>query len=136
MASPPKLVLAVIDGLKPAMLERAIATDRAPALKAIVERGTYVDDCCAAFPSVTAGCVATYLGEHDRCDCLLLSLPDNDTHSHRNGPHAQVTSIANADRQLERMFHAAGGADAFLDEHAVIVVADHSHAPVERRIEL
>ena len=34
------------------------------------------------------------------------------------------------------MFHAGGGADAFLDEHAVIVVADHSHAPVERRIEL
>ena len=54
----------------------------------------------------------------------------------QNGPHAQVTSIANADRQLERMFHAGGGADAFLDEHAVIVVADHSHAPVERRIEL
>ena len=39
----------------------------------------------------------------------------------------------NADRQLERMMHAGGGADAFLDEHAVIVVADHSHAPVERR---
>jgi hypothetical protein len=83
-----------------------------------------------------AGCVGTYLVEHDLFDFLLLSLPDNDTHSHRNGPHAQVTSIANADRQLERMFHAAGGAEAFLDEHAVIVVADHSHAPVERRIEL
>src|SRR4051812_39324193 len=282
MATPPKLVLAVIDGLKPAMLDRAIATGRAPALKAIVERGTYVDECCAAFPSVTpvcaasiatgerqdrhripsmnwyhreeqryveygssfsasrrfgiarqltdtvfnmnaeplpadvptvfeslddagvrtagttyvmpgggraprlprerppprlastvvrrsvmgpkelfyadifasretgcrsqlglpgirdqhAGCVATYLVENDLFDFLLLSLPDNDTHSHRNGPHAQVASIANADRQLERMFHAGGGADAFLAEHAVIVVADHSHAPVERRIEL
>ena len=53
-----------------------------------------------------------------------------------NGPHAQVTSIAAADRQLERLFHAGGGTDAFLDEHAVIVVADHSHAPVERRIDL
>ena len=281
-ASPPKLVLAVIDGLKPAMLERAVATGRAPALKAIMERGTYVDECCAAFPSVTpvcaasiatgtrqdrhripsmnwyhreerryveygssfsasrrfgiarqlndtvfnmnaehlpadvptvfeslddtgvrtagttylmyrgrhehqisretaltrlastvmrrsvmgpkelfyadifasretgcrsqlglpgirdqhSGCVGTYLVEHDLFDFLLLSLPDNDTHSHKNGPHAQVTSIANADRQIERMFHAAGGADAFLDEHAVIVVADHSHAAVERRIEL
>src|SRR3954470_22753537 len=282
MATPPKLVLAVIDGLKPAMLERAVSTGRAPALKAIMDRGTYVDECCAAFPSVTpvcaaaiatgtrqdrhripsmnwyhreegryveygssfsasrrfgiarqltdtvlnmnaqhlpadlpplfeslddagvrtagttylmyrgrhehrisretaltrlastvvrrsvmgpkelfyadifasretgcrsqlglpgirdqhAGCVATYLVENDLFDFLLLSLPDNDTHSHRNGPHAQVASIANADRQLERMFHAAGGADAFLDEHAVIVVADHSHAPVERRGEL
>ena len=32
--------------------------------------------------------------------------------------------------------HAGGGTDAFLDEHAVIVVADHSHAPVEQRIDL
>ncbi len=278
----PKLVLAVIDGLKPAMLERAVATGRAPALQAVIEHGTYVDDCCAAFPSVTpvcaasiatgtrqdrhhipsmnwysrderryveygssfsaarrfgvvqqltdtvynmnlehlpadvptvfeslddagvrtagttylvyrgrhrheisrdtaltrlasavvrrsvmgpqelfyadifasrdtgcrsqlglpgvrdqhAGCVGAYLVEHDLFDFLLLSLPDNDTHSHRNGPHAQVTSIAAADRQLERLFHAGGGTDAFLDEHAVVVMADHSHAPVERRIEL
>ncbi|HXS45785.1 MAG TPA: alkaline phosphatase family protein [Solirubrobacteraceae bacterium] len=277
-----KLVLVVIDGLKPAMLERAVATGRAPALRAVMARGTYVDECCAAFPSVTptcaasiatgtrpdrhhipsmnwysraerryveygssfsaarrfgvvqqltdtiynmnlehlpedvptvfealddagvrtagttylmyrgrhrhevsretaltrlastvmrravmgprelfyadifasretgcrsqlglpgvrdqhAGCVGSYLVEHDLFDFLLLSLPDNDTHSHRNGPHAQVTSIGAADRQLERLFHAGGGADAFLDEHAVIVVADHSHAPVERRAEL
>ena len=82
-----------------------------------------------------AGCVGAYLVEHDLFDFLLLSLPDNDTHSHKNGPHAQVASIADADRQLERMMHAGGGADAFLDEHAVIVVADHSHAPVERTID-
>jgi hypothetical protein len=83
-----------------------------------------------------AGCVGSYLVEHDLFDFLLLSLPDNDTHSHANGPHAQVSSIATADRQLERMMHAGGGADAFLDEHAVVVVADHSHAPVEQRVEL
>ncbi|MEA2248195.1 MAG: hypothetical protein QOH46_2724, partial [Solirubrobacteraceae bacterium] len=83
-----------------------------------------------------AGCVGAHLVENDLFDFLLLSLPDNDTHSHRNGPHAQVASIAAADRQIERLFHAGGGADAFLDEHAVIVVADHSHAPVERRAEL
>src|SRR3954453_20859966 len=59
MATAPKLALAVIDGLKPAMLERAIATGRAPALRAIVERGTYVDECCAAFPSVTPVCAAS-----------------------------------------------------------------------------
>jgi hypothetical protein len=47
-----------------------------------------------------------------------------------------VTSIAAADRQLERLFHAGGGTDRFLEEHAVIVVADHSHAPVEKVIEL
>jgi hypothetical protein len=81
-----------------------------------------------------AGCVGAYLVEHDLFDFLLLSLPDNDTHSHKHGPHAQVASIAAADRQLERVMHAAGGTDAFLDEHAVIVVSDHSHAPVEDEI--
>src|SRR3954466_13058296 len=40
------------------MLERAVSTGRAPALKAIMDRGTYVDECCAAFPSVTPVCAA------------------------------------------------------------------------------
>jgi hypothetical protein len=279
---PRKLVLAVIDGMKPAMLERAVATGRAPALARIMERGAYVDDMVAAFPSVTptcaasiatgtgpdehhipsmnwysraerryveygssfsasrrfgitqqltdtvynmngahlskgvrtvfemlddaghrtagttylmyrgrhrhevardtayarvastlfrhpvmgpkelfyadlfasrrtpcrsqlgkpgirdrhTGCVGAYLAEHDLFDFLLFSLPDNDTHSHRFGPHAQVESIAAADRQLERLMHAGGGPDAFLEEHAMIVVADHSHAAVESTIRL
>lgn len=280
--TPPKLVLTVIDGLKPAMLERAVAQGRAPALQAIMERGAYADDCVAAFPSVTpvcaasiatgtgpdahripsmnwydraeeryveygssfpasrragvlrsltdtvynmnarhlaaetptvferlddaglrtagttyliyrgrhrhqlagetalariagavfrepvmgprelfyadlfasrrtgcrgqlgmpgqrdqhTGCVGAHLVEHDLFDFLLFSLPDNDAYSHRYGPHAQVTSIANADRQLERLMHAGGGVDAFLEQHAMIVLADHSHAAVERRIDL
>lgn len=283
MSRPPKLVLTVIDGLKPAMLERAIALGRAPMLAEIAERGAYVDDCVAAFPSVTpvcaasiatgagpdahripsmnwysreegryveygssfsasrragvlrsltdtvynmngrhlapelptvferlddagvrtagttylmyrgrhrhavtnetalarlatstvfrepvlgpreffyadlfasrrtgcrgqlgmpglrdqhSGCVGAYLVEHDLFDFLLFSLPDNDAFSHRNGPHAQVTSIAAADRQLERLMHAGGGVDRFLEEHAMIVLADHSHAAVEARIRL
>lgn len=278
-----KLVLTVIDGMKPAMLERAIADGRAPVLKEIRDRGVYVDDCCAAFPSVTpvcaasiatgaapdrhripsmnwfsreeqryveygssfsasrkfgvlrsltdtvynmnavhlaretptvfellddaglrtagttylmyrgrhehhvttdtplarianatvfrepvqgprelfyadlfasrrtgcrgqfgmpgardahTGCVGAYLEQHDLYDFMLFSLPDNDTWSHRNGPHAQVTSIAAADRQLERLVHAGGGIDRFLDEHAMIVMADHSHTRVEERIQL
>jgi hypothetical protein len=82
------------------------------------------------------GCVGAYLVEHDLFDFLLFSLPDNDAWSHKNGPHAQVTSIAAADRQLERLMHAAGGPEAFLDEHAVIVTSDHSQASVEERIRL
>jgi hypothetical protein len=278
-----KLVLVVIDALKPAMLERAIATGRAPALARIRDEGCYVDDCVAAFPSVTpvcaatittgvgpdrhlipsmnwyhreesryveygssfsasrqfgvlrsltdtvyrmnaehlshdvdtvfeslddvevrtagttyliyrgrhhhevsnetalarivtstlfrrtidgpqelfyadlyasrktgcrgqlgmpgirdqhTGCVGAYLIENELFDFLLFSLPDNDAWSHKNGPHAQVTSIAAADRQLERLMHAAGGPDAFLSEYAVIVTSDHSQAPVEERIKL
>ncbi len=282
-ANPKKLVLVVIDALKPAMLERAIAAGRAPVLARIVREGVYIDDCVAAFPSVTpvcaatittgvgpdahlipsmnwyhreenryveygssfsasrqfgvlrsltdtvyrmnaehlstevetvfeslddadvrtagttyliyrgrhqhevanesalarivtstlfrrtidgpqelfyadlyasrktgcrgqlgmpgirdqhTGCVGAYLVEHDLFDFLLFSLPDNDAWSHKNGPHAQVTSIAAADRQLERLMHAAGGADAFFEEHSVIVTSDHSQAAVEERIRL
>jgi hypothetical protein len=281
-ARPRKLVLAVVDAMKPAMLERAISTGKAPAMAALMDRGHYVDDCVAAFPSVTpvcaasiatglgpdqhaipsmnwfhrdegryveygssfsasrtfgirrsltdtiynmngehlsaehrtvfealddadvrtagttylmyrgrhehqpavetalarlatqvfrkpvngpreffyadlfssrrtgcraqlglpgvrdrhAGCVGAYLVEHDLFDFLLLSLPDNDTHSHRNGPYAQVASIAEADRQIERMMHVAGGPDAFLEEHAVIVCSDHSQSKVEAEIDL
>jgi predicted AlkP superfamily pyrophosphatase or phosphodiesterase len=82
------------------------------------------------------GCVGAYLVENDLFDFLLFSLPDNDAWSHKNGPHAQVTSIAQADRQLERLMHAAGGPDAFLDQYAVIVTSDHSQAAVEERIRL
>ncbi len=280
---PKKLVLVVVDALKPAMLERAIISGRAPAMARIREQGVYVGDCVAAFPSVTpvcaatittgvgpdqhlipsmnwyhreeeryveygssfsasrqfgvvrsltdtvyrmndehlshdvetvfeslddadvrtagttfliyrgrhphevanesalarivtstlfrrtiygpqelfyadlyasrrtgcrgqlglpgardqhTGCVGSYLAEHDLFDFMLFSLPDNDAYSHRNGPHAQVTSIAAADRQLERLMHAAGGPDEFLDQHAVIVMSDHSQAAVEERIRL
>ena len=281
--TPKKLVLVVIDALKPSMLERAIAVGRAPALARIMQDGVYVNDCVAAFPSVTpvcaatittglgpdghhipsmnwyhreearyveygssfsasrqfgvlrsltdtvyrmnaehlnpeietvfeslddaevrtagttyliyrgryqhevanetalarivtstlfrrtidgpkelfyadiyasrktgcrgqlgmpgvrdqhTGCVGAYLVEHDLFDFMLFSLPDNDAWSHKNGPHSQVTSIAAADRQLERLMHAAGGPDAFLEGHAVIVCSDHSQAQVEDRIRL
>src|SRR5690242_3825440 len=80
------------------------------------------------------GCVGAYLAEHDLFDFLLFSLPDNDAFSHRNGPHAPVTSIAGADHQIERLMHAAGGPEEFLDTHAVIVASDHSQAAVEERI--
>jgi len=277
-----KLVLVVIDAMKPAMLERAVAGGRAPALELLIERGEHVDDCVAAFPSVTpvcaasiatgagpdrheipsmnwyhrdegryveygtsfkasqafgfkqsltdtiynmnlehlsaetptvferlddaglrtagttylmyrgrhrhevanetaltrlattvfrhavygpkeffyadlyasrrtgcrsqlgmpgvrdqhSGCVGSYLVEHDLFDFLLLSLPDNDTHSHRNGPLAQVGSLAEADHQIERLMQAAGGADAFLADHAMIVCSDHSQSQVEEEIDL
>ena len=65
-----------------------------------------------------SGCVGEYLVEHDLFDFLLFSLPDNDTHSHKNGPFAQVDSLAAADRQLARLMDAAGGPDEFLSDHA------------------
>ena len=82
------------------------------------------------------GCVGEYLVEHDLFDFMLFSLPDNDTHSHKNGPFSQVTSLAAADRQLDRLMQAAGGPDAFLEDHAVIVCSDHSQSQVEQEIDL
>ncbi|HYF25132.1 MAG TPA: alkaline phosphatase family protein [Baekduia sp.] len=275
----PKLVLAVIDGCKPSELDRAVATGQAPALAAVIERGTVVRESCAAFPSVTPVCatsiatgvlqdrhhipsmnwfhreerryveygsslraavrlgvaqqltdtvynlnarhlnadvptlyeslddagfrtagttylvyrgrhdhevardtayarvaglagfrrgvkgprelfyadlfasrdtgvrsqlgmpgvrdrhsggVAAWLAARDLFDFLLLSLPDNDTHSHKHGTDAQATSIAAADREIARVAEASGGLERFLDTHAVIMAADHSHADVER----
>src|SRR6185312_3302792 len=83
-----------------------------------------------------SGCVSSYLIEHDLFDFLLLSLPDNDWFSHKRGPEGQLQSLAQADLQLARVANAAGGLDAFLAEHAVIVMADHSQAPVEAAIDL
>ncbi len=80
--------------------------------------------------------MGAHLVEHDLFDFLLFSLPDNDTYSHRFGPYAQVKSIAEADRALERIMHVAGGVDAFLEEHAVIVMSDHSQTQVEERLNL
>ena len=82
------------------------------------------------------GCVGAYLVEHDLFDFLLFSLPDNDTYSHKVGPDGQVRSIAEADRALERIMHVAGGVEAFLEEHAVIVMSDHSQTAVEHPINL
>ncbi len=83
-----------------------------------------------------SGCVSAYLVEHDLFDFLLLSLPDNDWHSHKRGPEAQVDSIALADQQLARVAEAAGGLDSFLADHAVVVMADHSQAPVTAAVAL
>src|SRR6478609_12098546 len=273
---PPKLVLCVIDAMAPEMLERAVAAGVAPVLQTLIERGRYIPDCVAAFPSVTpvcaasivtgvaqdahhvpgmnwfhreehryveygssfrsaqrfgiarqltdtvynmnrthlapdtltvfetlddgdvrtagttylmyrgryrhepqrdtaltrvaaalmrhsvmgprelfyadifasrrtgcrsglgmpgvrdrhSGCVSSYMVERDLFDFLLLSLPDNDWYSHKYGPEAQLQSIAQADLQLARVCEASGGVDEFLSEHAMIVMADHSQAPV------
>ena len=80
------------------------------------------------------GCVGAYLVEHDLFDFMLFSLPDNDTYSHKRGPDAQV-ALDRGGRPRARADHARRPAapDAFLDEHAVIVMSDHSQTTVEDR---
>jgi hypothetical protein len=83
-----------------------------------------------------SACCAAELVKSGDFDFLLLSLPDNDSWCHRHGPEASGDSIARVDGRLAKLAEAAGGLDAFLDEHATIVVADHAQTPVQRGLPL
>jgi hypothetical protein len=83
-----------------------------------------------------AACCAAELAEGDLFDFLLLSLPDNDNYSHKHGPEASVESIAKADTCFAIFAEAAGGLDQFLDDHALILVADHAQTDVHRGLPL
>jgi hypothetical protein len=83
-----------------------------------------------------SACVAEELVREGAYDFLLLSLPDNDFHSHRFGPEATVASISKADASFSRIVEAGGGMDAFLKEHAVILTADHAQSDVTDPLEL
>ena len=62
---PKKVILAVIDGLGPALLDRAIAAGRAPSLARLQELGDRTDTCVSTFPSLTPVCLTALItGEH------------------------------------------------------------------------
>lgn len=83
-----------------------------------------------------SACCAAELAKADGFDFLLFSLPDNDNYSHRHGPEASVESIAKADHCFGKLVEATGGLDAFLAEHAVILLADHAQTDVHRGLPL
>ncbi len=83
-----------------------------------------------------SACCAVELERGDNYDFLLFSLPDNDNYSHRFGPEASVESIAKADHCFAKLVEAGGGLDQFLDDHALILVADHAQTPVSRGLPL
>jgi hypothetical protein len=83
-----------------------------------------------------AACCSVELMREDGFDFLLLSLPDNDNYSHRHGPEASVESIAKADHCFAKLVEAAGGIDPFLEDHAVILLADHAQTDVHRGLPL
>jgi len=83
-----------------------------------------------------SACCAAELAREGDFDFLLFSLPDNDNYSHRHGPEASVESIAKADHCFDKLIEASGGLDAFLDEHALILLGDHAQTPVHRGLPL
>jgi len=83
-----------------------------------------------------SACCAAELTKADGFDFLLFSLPDNDAFSHRHGPEATVESIAGVDTHVAKLLDAGGGIDRFLEEHALILLADHAQTPVHRGLPL
>ena len=83
-----------------------------------------------------SACVGRELVREDLYDFLLFSLPDNDHHTHTHGVDAMLDSISHADRSFGEIVDEAGGMDAFLDAHAVILAADHAQTDVERELPL
>ncbi len=83
-----------------------------------------------------SACCAAELAKADAFDFLLFSLADNDNYSHRHGPEATVESIARADDCFATLIDAGGGIDRFLDEHALILCADHAQTDVHRGLPL
>src|SRR4051812_8699453 len=83
-----------------------------------------------------SACVGRHLVREDLYDFLLFSLPDNDHHTHIHGVEAMLDSISHADRSFGEIVDEAGGIDAFLDGHAVILMADHAQTDVETALPL
>lgn len=83
-----------------------------------------------------SACCAVELAKADGFDFLLFSLPDNDNYSHRFGPEASIESIAKADHCFSKLVDAAGGLDRFLEDHALILLADHAQTEVQHGLPL
>ena len=81
-------------------------------------------------------CVGRELIADDGYDFLLFSLPDNDHYTHTNGVEAMRNSIAHADHSFGELVDAGGGMDAFLESHAVILMADHAQTDVDHEVPL
>jgi hypothetical protein len=65
----------------------------------------------------------------------LVYLFEGDSLAHHEGIAAQRRYVGTLDGYVREMLEAGGGVDSVLDEYAVLVVADHGHAPLlpERR---
>src|SRR3954465_13811311 len=109
------------------MLERAVATGRAPTLAAIMHRGAYVGDCVAAFPSVTPTCaasIATGLGPDEH------HIPSMNWYSRAERRYVEYGSSFSASRrfgltrQLTDTVYNMNGAHLSKDVRTVFEVLD------------
>lgn len=63
-------------------------------------------------------------------DFTVAYFADNDYRSHEVGPHEALPVLERIDETIGRMFDAAGGAERFLAETAVILTSDHGQSEI------
>ncbi len=78
----------------------------------------------------SAAHITRWLMRHSSSDFLLMYLGDHDVASHKSGPHATQDTIRAADRGIARVLDGVGGIDAFLEDGAIAIVADHGQSTV------
>ena len=84
-----------------------------------------------------AAAVGRWLVTRDGFDFLAYYLSDFDYASHAHGPEgAEDVGSPEPTTRSEALVSAAGGADAFLERYAVIVLSDDGQTPVERAAQL
>ena len=69
--------------------------------------------------------IGRWLVARDGFDFLLYYLPDVDMAQHKHGPHGALDAVAVADRSIASLVDAGGGLDRFLENHGVVLLADH-----------
>ncbi|HEX2051499.1 MAG TPA: alkaline phosphatase family protein [Actinomycetota bacterium] len=77
-----------------------------------------------------ASCVTRELVEKDAADMILFYLHENDHASHRDGPDAQLDSLADADRHVANVLDAFDSWERAIEEVGFVVTADHSQSPI------
>jgi len=77
-----------------------------------------------------AACVVRELLERRAADMILFYLHENDHASHRDGPGAQIDSLAEADTHIAHALDGFPSWEVALEEVAFVVTADHSQSPI------
>jgi hypothetical protein len=84
-----------------------------------------------------ASAVGRWLVTRDGFDFFAYYLSDFDFASHAHGPlGAEDVALARTDAAIQTLLDAAGGADAFLERYAVVLLADHGQTPVRDAAQL
>jgi hypothetical protein len=82
---------------------------------------------------VYAAAVGRWLVTRDGFDMLAYYLSDFDYASHAHGPEgAEDVALERTDAAIGALIDAAGGADAFFDRYAVLLLSDHGQTHVSR----